>query len=165
MKSLARKDVISSDEFFMGIAVLAAQKSKFPEKRVGAVIVDKDGRIVSVSHNDAPRGWSEETFFWNTEGNFLEAKEAYNLHAERNAIYSARCDLRGCTLYTVHYPCNECTKSIIQSGISEVVYMYNLKAELDRYKASKIALKNCGVKERQIKPKNRKLVIDFDEVY
>jgi len=142
---LKRLDYLSWDEYFMGIAVLSAMRSKDPSTQVGACIVDSDRRILSMGYNGMPRCCSDDNFPWErAEG--LDSKYLYVCHAELNAILNChRGSVKGCTVYTTLFPCNECAKAIIQSGISEVVYKEDKYAESDSVKASKRMFEAAGV--------------------
>lgn len=163
-KVAKRKDYISWDEYFMGVALLSAQRSKDPNTQVGACIVNRDKKIVGVGYNGFPTGCSDDELPWNREGNFLDTKYPYICHAEMNAILnSISRDLKGATLYVVLFPCNECAKAIIQSGISEVVYLSDKYKDSEAVKASKIMFKQTGVIYRQIKTQHSQLNLRFDE--
>ncbi|MBE6728381.1 MAG: dCMP deaminase family protein [Ruminococcaceae bacterium] len=142
---MKRLDYLSWDEYFMGIAVLSAMRSKDPSTQVGACIVDSDRRILSMGYNGMPRCCSDDNFPWErAEG--LDSKYLYVCHAELNAILNChRGSVKGCTVYTTLFPCNECAKAIIQSGISEVVYKEDKYAESDSVKASKRMFEAAGV--------------------
>lgn len=147
-----RKDYISWDDFFMGIALLAAKRSKDPGTQVGACIVDADNKIVSVGYNGMPIGCSDDEFPWEREGDFLSTKYPYVCHAELNAILNASSPkLKNCRLYVALFPCNECTKAIIQSGIREVIYLSDKYSETDQIKASKLMMDAAKVVYRQLK--------------
>ncbi|MCR5283017.1 MAG: dCMP deaminase family protein [Lachnospiraceae bacterium] len=119
-----REDYISWDEYFMGISVLSGMRSKDPNTQVGACIVGKDHRILSMGYNGFPNGCADEDFPWDREGEELETKYPYVTHGEMNAIlnYRGGGNLEGTTLYVSLFPCNECAKAIIQAGIKKVVY-------------------------------------------
>ena len=122
---MKRTDYISWDDYFMGISLLSGMRSKDPSTQVGACIVDKDNRIVSIGYNGFLNGCSDEDFPWSREGEFLETKYPYVVHAEQNAIIQARClgrDIQGATIYVTTFPCITCAKMIIQSGIETIVY-------------------------------------------
>ena len=122
-----RKDVLSWDQYFMGMAHLSAMRSKDPNTRVGACIVNPQKRVVGLGYNGFPYGCEDDEFPWARDGQFLETKYPYVVHAELNAILNSIQDLHGCTLYVSLFPCNECAKAIIQAGITCVVY------ESDKY--------------------------------
>ena len=136
---------ISWDEYFMGLAHLSALRSKDPNTQVGACIVDQDKKVVSIGYNGMPRGCADDDFPWEREGGFLDTKYAFVVHAELNAILNSPRPVKDCTLYVSLFPCNECAKAIIQSGIRKVIY------ESDKYDgtegniASKKMLKEAGV--------------------
>lgn len=142
--------VISWDEYFMGIARLSALRSKDPSTQVGACIVNQHRRIVGIGYNGFPYGCNEEIFPWEKEGEFLDTKYPYVVHAELNAILNSNCDLHDTVLYVSLFPCNECAKAIIQAGISEIVYESDKYSDSDVTKASKHMLKHANVKLRQI---------------
>ena len=126
-----RKDYLNWDEYFMAIAKLSSMRSKDPSTQVGACIVDKSNRILSIGYNGAPNGFADHLFPWDREGSELEKKYAFVCHGEMNAILNyrgSRKDLEGAKLYVDLFPCNECAKLIIQSGIKEVIYL------CDKYK-------------------------------
>lgn len=132
--SKARKDYLSWDEYFMAVAKLSAMRSKDPHTQVGACIVSNDNRILSIGYNGAPNGFNDEKFPWGREGNPLETKYLYVVHAERNAILNyrgSRKDLENSKIYVDLFPCNECAKEIIQAGIKEVVYLSDKYANTD----------------------------------
>lgn len=134
----------------MGIALLSAQRSKDPNTKVGACIVDSEHKVVSIGYNGMPRGLDESQLSWN-KGEDLDSKYLYVCHAEFNAILNTRngSALKGCTLYVSLFPCNECAKAIIQSGIKEIVYMEN-KYETDiTTRASRKMLELANIKLTQ----------------
>lgn len=147
---MKREDYLSWEEYFMGVAILSARRSKDPGTQVGACIVNSDNRIVSVGYNGMPHGCNDDVYPWDREGDMLETKYAFVCHAELNAILnSAVGDLRGCRVYTTLFPCNECTKAIIQKGISEVIYLCDKYSDTDSVRASKKMLESAGVKYTQ----------------
>ncbi len=159
-----RKDYISWDEYFMGVAILSAKRSKDPSTQVGACIVNKKNRIVGTGYNGLPAGCSDDDFPWDKHGDFLETKYPYVCHAELNAILNnIGMDLAGCRIYTALFPCNECSKAIIQSGISEVVYLSDKYEATDTAKASKRMLENAGVLCRKVVTNIQHLQISFEE--
>lgn len=118
-----RQDYISWDEYFMGVALLSAKRSKDPNTQVGACIVNKNKKIVGIGYNGLPFGCDDAEFPWDRSGDFLNTKYPYVVHAEPNAILNSNSQTQDCTLYVSLFPCNECAKLIIQSGIKEIVYM------------------------------------------
>jgi dCMP deaminase len=164
-KVVKRKDYISWDEYFMGVALLSAQRSKDPNTQVGACIVNQQKKIVGVGYNGFPIGCSDDDLPWNREGDFLGTKYPYICHAELNAILnSISRDLKGCTIYVALFPCNECTKAIIQSGIREVVFLSDKYKDSDNVKAAKIMFHQAGVKLRKMETPRKSLEISFDEL-
>jgi len=155
-----RKDALSWDEFFIGIAKLAAGRSKDPSTQVGACIVGQDNRILSIGYNGAPNHFDDDKFPWNRDGESQnDTKYPYVCHAELNAILNfpgSRKDLVGAKIYVDLFPCNECAKAIIQSGIKEVVYLSDKYNGTDGNTASKILFDNCGIKYRQLDQKYQK---------
>ena len=146
---MKREEYLSWDEYFMGIAVLSAKRSKDPSTQVGACIENKDKRIISVGYNGMPRCCSDDEFPWDKNENPLDSKYLYVCHAELNAILNCdRGNVRDCICYTTLFPCNECAKAIIQSGMSEVVYMEDKYADSDSVVASKKLFDTAGVKYR-----------------
>ncbi len=157
---MKRQDYISWDEYFMGVAMLAARRSKDPNTQVGACIVSAEHIIISTGYNGLPNGCSDDEYPWEREGE--QTKYPYVVHAELNAILNANGrDLRGSTLYVALFPCNECAKAIIQSGIREVVYLSDKYADTPATLASKRMMRSAGVTFTQLVPKNRKILLDF----
>ncbi len=140
---------ITWDEYFMGMASLSALRSKDPNTKVGACIVDGEHKVVSIGYNGMPRHIRDEDLSWN-RGVGLDSKYLYVCHAEFNAILNTRngAALSGCTLYVTLFPCNECTKAIIQTGIKEVVYFDNKYKDTTETQASLKMLTLAGVKVR-----------------
>ncbi|MBN2282104.1 MAG: dCMP deaminase family protein [Candidatus Marinimicrobia bacterium] len=158
-----RDNYISWDEYFMGVAVLSAQRSKDPNTQVGACIVSQEHKIVGVGYNGFPTGCSDDSLPWNRTGNFIETKYPFICHAELNAILNSNTqNLKNCTIYVALFPCNECAKAIIQSGIKEVVYLSDKYADTDVVKASKIMFEQSGVKMRQLITQTQKIEITLD---
>ncbi len=144
----ARKDYLTWDEYFMAIAKLSACRSKDPNTQVGACIVDSSNRILSIGYNGAPNGFADNIFPWDREGSIIDTKYAYVCHAEMNAILNyrgSRKDLENAKIYVDLFPCNECAKLIIQSGIKEVIYLSDKYKDTDEVKVSKILFEECGV--------------------
>ncbi len=159
-----REDYISWDEYFMGIALLSAMRSKDPNTQVGACIVNHNNKIMSVGYNGLPIGCNDDDFPWDREGSALNTKYPFVCHAELNAILNhAGGSLQGCKIYVALFPCNECAKAIIQSGIKEVVYISDKYAETDGTRASKKMFDAAGVRYYQLKGVHQELTIDFRE--
>ena len=157
---MKRTDYISWDEYFMGVAKLAAHRSKDPNTQVGACIVSPDDIIISTGYNGMPKGCSDDEFPWAREGE--NNKYPYVVHAELNAILNANGrDLRGSRVYVALFPCNECAKAIIQSGVKEVVYLSDKYANTPGTMASKRMLAAAGVKCTQLKAATKSITIDL----
>lgn len=152
---MKRGDHISWDEYFMGIALLSAQRSKDSNTQVGACIVSEENKILSVGYNGMPTGCDDDQMPWEREGERLATKYPYVCHAELNAILNSEASLKGSILYVTLFPCNECAKAIIQSGIREIVYLSDKYADSDDIRASKFMLKMVGIKQRQYVPAGR----------
>jgi dCMP deaminase len=160
--STKRKGYLSWDEYFMSVALLSAQRSKDPNTQVGACIANPDKKIVGVGYNGFPIGCSDDELPWSREGDFLSTKYAFVCHAELNAVLnSISAELTGCSIYVGLFPCNECTKVIIQSGIKEIVYLSDKYAQTDVVKASKIMLDKAGVRYRRLLTDRSELSISF----
>lgn len=158
-----RTDYLSWDEYFMAVALLSAQRSKDPSTQVGACVANKDNKIVGVGYNGFPWGCSDDDLPWARTGDVLDTKYPYVCHAELNAVLnSISRDLRGCRIYVGLFPCNECTKVIIQAGIEEIIYLSDKYAETDSVRASKIMLdKSPNIRYRRLKTERLTLTIDF----
>ena len=156
--SSKRKDYISWDEYFMGVAILSGLRSKDPNSQVGCCIVSQENKILSMGYNGFPKGCSDDEFPWEREGETLDTKYAYVAHSELNAIlnYSGG-SLAGAKLYVSLFPCNECAKAIIQCGIKEVIYDSDKYADTPATKASKRMLQAAGVKYRQYERTGREI--------
>ena len=157
---MKRQDYISWDEYFLGVAMLAARRSKDPSTQVGACIVSPDNIIISTGYNGMPKGCSDDEFPWGREG--AETKYPFVVHAELNAILNASGrDLRGSRVYVALFPCNECAKAIIQSGVKEVVYLSDKYANTPGVQASKRMLDAAGVKYTQLRPAVKTITLDL----
>ena len=153
-----RENYLNWDEYFMAIAKLSAMRSKDPSTQVGACIVSDNNRILSIGYNGAPNGYHDDNFPWAREGETLETKYMYVVHAERNAILNyrgSRKDLEGATIYVDLFPCNECAKEIIQSGIKEVVYLSDKYHTTESTIASRRLFDSCNVKYRKLEIANK----------
>jgi len=141
-----RKDYISWDEYFMGVAHLSGMRSKDPSTQVGCCIVSDKNKILSMGYNGLPIGCSDEDFPWAREGADLETKYPFVTHSELNAILNYRGgSLEGTKLYVSLFPCNECAKAIIQAGIKTVVYDSDKYAGTPMNIASKRMFDAAGV--------------------
>lgn len=160
-----RDDYISWDEYFMGIALLSAKRSKDPNTQVGACIVNENKKIMSVGYNGFPHGCSDDEFPWERDGeSSIDTKYPFVCHAELNAILNnAGASLKGCSIYVALFPCNECAKAIIQSGIKRVLYLSDKYKDTDGVRASKKMFDAAGVEYRQITMSRDSIVINFDE--
>lgn len=157
---MKRENYLSWDEYFMGVAMLAAGRSKDPNTQVGACIVSPENIIISTGYNGMPKGCSDDEFPWERTGE--ETKYPFVVHAELNAILNANGrDLRGSRLYVALFPCNECAKAIIQSGVKEVLYLSDKYAAAPATIASKRMMDAAGVKYTQIRPRMKEITLDF----
>ena len=160
---MKRTDYINWDEYFMGIALLTAMRSKDPSSQVGACIVSPENKILSLGYNGMPIGCDDDAMPWEREGDPLDTKYMYVCHAELNAILNAGGNsLKDCRIYVALFPCNECAKAIIQSGINEVIYISDKYADSDATLASKRMLASAGVKLTRF-ASNKTITISFDE--
>ena len=157
---MKRQGYISWDEYFMGIAMLAAHRSKDPNTQVGACIVSQDNIIISTGYNGMPKGCSDDIFPWDREGE--QTKYPYVVHAELNAILNANGrNLQGSKLYVALFPCNECAKAIIQSGVKEVVYLSNKYKDTMATMASRRMLDAAGVRCTQLKTEHTSITLSL----
>lgn len=157
---MKRNDYISWDEYFMGVAILSAHRSKDPGTQVGACIVSDENRIMTVGYNGMPRGCSDDDYPWDRVGDVLDTKYAFVCHAELNAILNYNGgSMKNSRCYVTLFPCNECAKAIIQKGISEIIYMSDKYGDTDEIKASKKMLDSACVKYRQYEMQNRNITI------
>ncbi|SCK01549.1 tRNA-specific adenosine deaminase [uncultured Clostridium sp.] len=160
---MKREAYLKWDDYFMSVALLSGMRSKDPSTQVGACIVNSSNVIESIGYNGLPKGCSDDEFPWEREGETLDTKYLYVVHAELNAILNAKGkDLSGCTIYVALFPCNECAKAIIQSGIKEVVYLSDKYADTDSVKASKKMFSATGVKLRQLTPREKNIHLSLD---
>ncbi len=161
--SCKRDGYISWDEYFMGVALLASQRSKDPNTQVGACIVDDNNRIISTGYNGFPRGCSDDLFPWNRNEAAGETKYPFVVHAELNAILNTRGrSLVGTRIYVGLFPCNECAKAIIQAGIKEVIYLSDKYREAPSTVNSRRMLSAAGVKLTQLQPSTKEITISFE---
>ncbi len=147
---MKRKDYLDWDQYFMGIARLSALRSKDPSTQVGACIVNDEKKIIGIGYNGLPIGIDDDSFPWGKEGDFLETKYPYVCHAELNAILNSTKNLQGSSLYVTLFPCNECTKAIIQSGIKNLYFISDKYKDLEMTIASKRMLDSSGVSYKQL---------------
>lgn len=156
---------VTWDEYFMGVAILSSYRSKDPSTKVGACIVNNDKKIVGVGYNGFPTGCDEDLLPWAREGEYLETKYPYVCHAELNAILNSSGSVKGCRIYVALFPCNECAKAIIQSGISEVVYLQDKYKDTDSVIASKRLFDISGVVYRKLEVGLKSLDVVFERDY
>ena len=157
-----RQDYISWDEYFMGVALLSGMRSKDPNTQVGACIVSRDNKILSMGYNGFPKGCEDDEFPWERDGDANETKYPFVTHAELNAILNYRGgSLEGAKIYVALFPCNECAKAIIQCGIKEVIYDQDKYGDTPGVKASKRMMDAAGVKYTRYKKSNRIIEVDL----
>jgi dCMP deaminase len=163
MRTQKRADYLSWDEYFMAVALLSAQRSKDPNTQVGACVANDQNKIVGVGYNGFPWGCSDDELPWSRDGAFLDTKYPYVCHAELNAVLnSISYDLRNCRIYVGLFPCNECTKVIIQAGIREIIYLSDKYKDTDAVKASKLMLDTSpNISYRQLQTKRSIISIDY----
>ena len=149
----------------MGIALLSAKRSKDPNTQVGACIVNQFNKIVGIGYNGFPIGCSDDELPWDRKSdNINDTKYPYVVHAEANAILNSTKDLHGARIYVALFPCNECTKLIIQSGIKEIVYLSDKYRDTDAVKASKKMLEMAKVKITQLDMGGKVIELDFSVI-
>ena len=156
-----RENFIDWDTYFMLIAKISSMRSKDPNTQVGACIINNDRKIVSCGYNGAPTGFSDEIMPWNREGDFENTKYPYVCHAELNAILNSNADLRGCTIYVDLFPCNECAKAIIQSGIKKVIYLSDKYNGTKENIVSKKLFDECNIVYEQFIPTQKSFNIEL----
>lgn len=162
-QSQKRKDYLHWDDYFMATALLSAKRSKDPVTQVGACIVDTHNRIISIGYNGFPRNCSDDVFPWARKRESSDNKNLYVVHAEANAILNCKMGtLDGTRLYTTLFPCNECAKLIIQSGIKIIYYLSDKYGHRQIYQASKRMLDAAGVEYHWYSPKERMIILNFD---
>ena len=158
-----RIDYIGWDDYFMGVSLLAADRSKDPSTQVGACIVSDDNRILSTGYNGFPKGCSDDEFPWNRDEKLGETKYNFVVHAELNAILNAGGkSLVGSRIFVSLFPCHECAKAIIQSGVKEVVYLSDKYNGTVSDNDSRRMLQAAGVKLTKMKPTKAQIVLNFD---
>lgn len=147
---MKRVDYLDWDQYFMGIARLSALRSKDPSTQVGACIVNSQKKIIGIGYNGLPTGIDDDSFPWGKEGDFLDTKYPYVCHAELNAILNSTMSLDGACIYVTLFPCNECTKAIIQSGIKKLFYISDKFKDLEVTIASKKMLDAAGIEYKML---------------
>ena len=157
-----REGYINWDEYFMGIALLSGERSKDPNSQVGACIVSQDNKILSMGYNGFPIGCSDDDVPWEREGNVLDTKYPYVCHAELNAILNyTGTTLKGSKLYVTLFPCNECAKAVIQSGIMEIIYLEDKYSNTDSVIAAKKLFDVCKIKYTKYIPQGKKIELNL----
>lgn len=157
---MKKMDYLKWDEYFMGIALLSAQRSKDPNTSVGACIVSPDNKILSLGYNGMPIGCSDDLFPWEKDGNFLDTKYPYVCHAEMNALLNyTGTNIKDAKVYVTLFPCNECTKALIQKGIKEIIYLSDKYANTPEIIAAKRMMDAVGIIYRQYKSINQDIVL------
>lgn len=161
-----RKDYISWDEYFMGVALLSSMRSKDPSTQVGACVASQENKVVTMGYNGMPVGINDDIMPWGRVGkDELDNKYLYVCHAEFNAILNSRGSVRDCKIYVTLFPCNECAKAIIQSGIKEVIYMDDKYDGALNNLASKRLFNLAGVKYRKYEGRKIDILLkDYEEV-
>ncbi len=164
MSAKKREDHISWDEYFMGVAVLSAMRSKDPNTQVGACIVSEDNKIIGVGYNGFPIGCSDDELPWDREGDWKDTKYPYVCHAELNAILNAASPslLKNSKLYVALFPCNECTKAIIQAGIKKIIYLSDKYKDTDATKVSKRMLDAAGVVYERLEVNRKSITLSLE---
>ena len=147
---MKRENILNWDYYYMSLAHLTGFRSKDPSTQVGCCIVDYDNKLVSIGYNGLPHGCDDNCFPWSREGEFLETKYPFVVHAELNAILNSKNSVKNCKIYVSLFPCNECAKAIIQSGIKEVVYESDKYADTLGVIASKKMLECANIKLRKL---------------
>ena len=174
---MKRKEFLSFDDYFMSVALLSAQRSKDPNRQVGACIVNASQRIVGIGYNGFPTGCSDDVLPWKgredptrkesapmtVTHSMLETKYPYVCHAELNAIMNSNMELRGCVIYCTLFPCNECAKLIIQSGICEVIYLSDKNHNEPSWVASRRLLELGGIKYAAHSPETHSISLSLQE--
>lgn len=158
---MKKQDYISWDAYFMGIAMLSAQRSKDPNTCVGACLVSPDNKILSLGYNGMPIGCSDDDYPWEREAeNPLDTKYLYVCHAEMNALLNySGIGLKGAKLYVTLFPCNECTKALIQSSIHEIIYLHDKYPDSPSTIAAKRMMKTTNLICRKYQPGNQDILL------
>lgn len=130
-------DRLDWNEYFMSLALLISSRSPSKRLKVGSVIV-KDNRVISSGYNGFPSGAPHESIM-------RDGHEINTIHSEQNSISDSAkrgVAIQEATIYITHFPCINCVKYIISSGIKQIVY-------LDDYRNDEVVLELCkqaGVK-------------------
>ena len=159
---MKRQDYLKWDDYFMGIALLSSMRSKDPNTCVGSCIVSQDNKILSVGYNGMPQGCSDDEYPWERDGEPLDTKYLYVCHAELNALLNyTGTNLHNSRLYTTLFPCNECTKALIQAGIAEVIYLEDKYADTSSNRAAKRMMDSSGVTYKIYHPSNKDITLSL----
>ncbi len=158
-----RRDYISWNDYFMGVAILSAHRSKDPNSQVGACIVSPQNKIVGIGYNGFPLGCSDDELPWAREADsYVDTKYAYVCHAELNAVMNKNAaDLTGSTIYVTLFPCNECTKLLIQSGIAKIIYLSDKYHDTDSSRAARRMLDMAKIQTTPFTPDSGQVTINF----
>ncbi|XP_061393990.1 probable deoxycytidylate deaminase [Musca vetustissima] len=172
-----RQDYLYWEDYFMATAVLSSQRSKDPVTQVGAVIVNEDNRIVAIGYNGFPSRCEDDEFPWYKASEIeelleedqqldpMQDKKMFVVHAEANAILNKNCaNLKGTRIFTTLFPCNECAKLIVQSGITKVYYISDKYADKPIYRASRLMFAKASIECVRYVPRQKKIVIDFERI-
>ncbi len=158
---MKNENYISWDAYFMGIALLSSKRSKDPNTRVGACLVSPDNKILSLGYNGMPIGCSDNEYPWEREAKDpLDTKYLYVCHAEMNALLNySGIGLKGAKLYVTLFPCNECTKALIQSGIHEVIYLHDKYPDSPSTIAAKRMMNTTGLIFRKYELEHQEILL------
>ncbi|XP_071787040.1 deoxycytidylate deaminase-like [Asterias amurensis] len=160
-----RDECLGWDDYFMAVAFLSAERSKDPSSQVGACIVNEEKKIVGIGYNGMPNKCDDDKLPWGKDGDWLDQKYAFVCHAEMNAIMNKNSsDVKNCTMYVALFPCNECAKLIIQSGIRKILYLSDKHIAKPATIASKRLLDLAGVEYVKFTPSQPKVVVDFYKI-
>lgn len=150
-------NAITWDEYFMNLALLVAKRSKDPKTKVGTVIVNTNNQILATGYNgfiSVPN--NDLVFPWD------DNKYLYVIHSEQNAIINAvQKDLQDARVYVTLFPCNDCVKLMIQSGIKEIVYLEDRHPEREQFKAARRLLREANVKVTDYLTISNRLYVDL----
>lgn len=162
-----KKKNLSWNEYFMGIAVFTSFRSKDPNSKVGSVIVNKDNHILGTGYNGFVAGVDESAFSWQREGDFLQTKYPFVVHAEVNAIINTTAaNLQECSMYTTLYPCNECAKLIAQKGIMRVYYLLDKYPDTEQHQATEMIFAAKDIQALKLEMDNLHTIVDnFKDFY
>jgi dCMP deaminase len=141
---------ISWDSYFMNVAILTSKRSSDVNTKVGAVLVDASNRIIGCGYNGFIKGSELDDFPNNRDGEWLDTKYPFVVHAEANALLNTTVfDLTNSKLYCTLFPCNDCVKLLLQKGISEIIYLSDKHHNDPPYIAARKLLEAANIKVRQ----------------